>query len=497
MNLRRRGLAASTALAAVLLASCGSSVDPATFAAVNGGGAGGGGVGTVDGVTTGDDGLVGGAPGEPGAVAGSSGDDGSAATDAGTGGGSGSADGGTSGGEAPSGSGGNAPTGGAKAASCDGFKNQTGVTDKEIVLANASDLTGPIPGLFQSAQDGTAAYIAYFNATSDICGRKLKMLGLDSKSSGAGDQSAYATACEQAFASVGSVSVFDSGGAKVATDCGLPDLRAVALTDDRSNSPVSFPSQSVEVGVVSTANFDMIKKIKPQAIKRAAFVYLNIGGSPALAKSYSETAAKVGFGVEMLTGIDTAEFNYGPYVQQMKEKDITFVYFVGGTQQAVRLADTMAQQQFKPDVFYMSQTQYTSDFVKQGGSVVDGVTIPIAHVPFDQASRNKELALYLSWLKQVKPSAQPTSFGLFAWSAARLFVETSIELGGRLDRASLIQGVKTERQWTANGLHTPMDVGGKGTYKCSRLVQLNGGTWKQLSPGEYNCGTLVRTSVAG
>lgn len=190
------------------------------------------------------------------------------------------------------------------------MKNQTGVTDKEVVIANASDLTGPIPGLFQSAQDGVAAYIAHFNATSDLCGRELTLLPLDSKSSGAGDQQAYATTCEQAFAAVGSVSIYDSGGAQVGTDCALPDLRSVSLTEDRSSSPVTFPTQSVEVGVVSTANFDMIKKSNLAATRRG-FLYLNIGGPPALAKS-SETAAKVGFGVEMLPGIDTAEFNYGP-----------------------------------------------------------------------------------------------------------------------------------------------------------------------------------------
>ena len=34
------------------------------------------------------------------------------------------------------------------------------------------------PGLFESSQDAVKAYVAYFNSTSDICGRKLKLVHL-------------------------------------------------------------------------------------------------------------------------------------------------------------------------------------------------------------------------------------------------------------------------------------------------------------------------------
>ena len=242
--------------------------------------------------------------------------------------------------------------------------------------------------------------------------------------------------------------------------------------------------------MVSTSNFDMIKKLKPEAIKRAGFLYLNIGGSPALAKSYSETAEKVGFGVEMLAGIDTAEFNYGPYVQQLKEKGITFVYFVGGTQQAVRLAETMAQQSYKPDVFYVSQTQYNDDFVKQGGGTVDGVTIPIAHVPFTQAS-NKEMALYLSWLRQVKPSAQPTSFGRL-----RLVGRSALRGEGHRSSAASSAG----RAWSGDQGRAEVDrqrpAHRDGRRREGHLqVLAPGAAQRRLleadQPGDYNCGTLV------
>ena len=76
--------------------------------------------------------------------------------------------------------------------------------------------------------------------------------------------------------------------------------------------------------------------------------------------------------------------------------------------------------------------------------------------------KNKEMALYRSWLDQVSPGAVPNYYGLYAWSAARLFVEEAVALGGKLDRAALVaahrKGVK---DWTGNGLHVPQQVGAK------------------------------------
>ena len=151
-----------SATAALMLAACGSQLDPSTVRMANGVAAGevGGDAGLagdvtgVDPATGGDTGTTGGSGGSAGSTGGTSGSTGS------TGGTSGStgSTGGTSGGGA------NAATGGTKAGNCDGFKNQTGITDDKIVISNASDISGPVPGLFESAQQATKAYVAYFIA---------------------------------------------------------------------------------------------------------------------------------------------------------------------------------------------------------------------------------------------------------------------------------------------------------------------------------------------
>ena len=80
----------------------------------------------------------------------------------------------------------------------------------------------------------------------------------------------------------------------------------------------------------------------------------------------------------------------------------------------------------------------------------------------------------------MKPGTQPGFFGLFAWSAARLFVERATALGGRLTRDALIQDLRTVQDWTANGLHSTQQVGPKHTGDCWRFLQLQGGQWKEV-----------------
>lgn len=478
-----------TLVLAAMFSACGSRIAPEQMLSAQGGVAGG--------AVAGSDGLVPGADGafvDSGADGGSTGgtssssSSGGGATSGGATSGSGGSTGGTSGGTQGD------ATGGTRAGSCDGFKNSTGITDEEILIANSSDVSGPVPGLFESARIGSAAYIAFFNSQSDICGRKLKMLELDSKTDSAGDQAAYLRACAESFAAVGSVSLFDSGGARVTEDCGLPDLRANILTNDRYDCSNCFAAQALEPGVITDAAYQFYAKQNKQATQSAAFLYLNLGGSPALSRSFADTAESAGFKVKIYKGIESSEFNYAPFVQELKDEGITFLSFTGATQQAVRMADAMAQQGYKPQQFVVTQTQYGPEFHAQGGANVDGAMAPVPHPAFN--SSNPEIRLYTQWLQRVKPGSSPTTFGLFAWSATRLFVERAVALGGKLNRETLLAEIRKVNKWTSGGMHSEMNVGGKQSFTCSTVVQLQRGEWNQISGNGYGCGKLVRTSVA-
>lgn len=473
---------AAILVALLLLVACGSRLDPETVARAEGDVPGGTGTGDGTGLLPGDTGNGTGSGTGNGTGSGTGNGTGSG-TGTGTGSGTGTGTGTTN----PRG--GNSATGGVKAGSCKGFdNNQPGIDEDTIVLANASDISGPVPGIFEASQQATRAYIEYFNSTSDICGHKLAVELLDTRADAGADQQAYTTACDQAFAAVGSMSAFDSGGAATAENCGIPDLRATIVTPTRDACSTCFATQAVNTKQITGAVPDWFTKNYKSATKAVGLFYINAGAAVPNAEAFNSAWSKAGWNIKVFQGIDVSEFNFAPYVQQMKDEDLKLVTYIGPYQNTVKLQQAMAQQGFEPEVYFQDSTIYDDHYVQQAGSLGDNTIVFSSTDMFDNFA-NKEMALYRAWLDQVKPGAVPNFYGLYSWSATRLFVEEAIKLGGKLTRGSLIQALRGVRDWTGNGLHVPQQVGSGTTYNCASFFQLNKGKWRKLSG--YQCGRLI------
>jgi ABC-type branched-subunit amino acid transport system substrate-binding protein len=297
----RQRAAALGAVSALVLAGCGSEVEPGDFVGAQGGGAGpvavisnGSTVPVAGPVASGSGSFVPvGGPG-PTTVATSQGGAPVPGSD-----GPGPAGGpGPGGGPSPG-----DPADGVHAGSCTGFRNTTGITDSTITIANISDLSGPVPGLFKSAQAAVTAYVAYFNSTSTICGRTLKVIGLDSGTSESGDQQAAITACGAAFAAVGSLSAFDAGGVAPTEECGIPDLRTLTTEPARYHSPMSYGVYSTAVPEIVRTPFTYFKSLGDN-YKNAAYVYLNAGAASIQAQSFTTALSSLGFDFKQKIAID-------------------------------------------------------------------------------------------------------------------------------------------------------------------------------------------------
>ena len=500
-----RGLLATSAAACLVLvlAACGSNLDPDDVRATNGGTSGGtstavDGSGTpIDGDTAGGDlgsgdlgGDIGG--GDTGGGTTGGGDTSGGDTGGGTTGGGDTSGGETGGGDTGGDTGDGTPSS-KGAGSCDGFKNGPGVTDTTITIGNASDVSGPVPGLFATAQDAMKAYVTYYNKANPdgICGRKLVLKTYDSRTDASADQQAYAAGCTDVFAMIGSVSAFDLGGAKTAQDCGLPDLRGGSVTFERNACTTCFGVQAVNTNFFENAVPDFVKQqVGAASAQKAGYFYTNAGAAAQNAKAQVAAMERRGMKFPVVQGIDTAEFNYSTYVQQMKDNDIDVVFFTTSYQYSARMRQAMQQQGYTPKLYLRDPTDYNPDFVQQGGSAVEGTTIFMNFTPFEEVGSNPELARYVGSLQAVNPSANPAFFGVFSWSAGVLFTELATKLGGKLTRASLLAEVKKVNDWTANGMHAPQPVGSKGTGECWRFVELSGGQWKPVGGTKYVCNGL-------
>jgi ABC-type branched-subunit amino acid transport system substrate-binding protein len=457
-------------------------------AALNGGSGGGGayagGAGGGDGSGT----VAGGQGG--GAVDGGAGGTGTGTGGGTTGGGSGSGSGaGGSGGAGGSSKPGSA-TAGLQAGSCNGFKNTTGITDSTITIGNSSDISGPVNGLFTAAQQAVKAYVKYFNDTSNICGRKLALVTQDSRTDAGADQVAYQSLCSSAFAAVGSMSAYDSGGAQTAQGCGLPDIRTATTTNERAACTTCFAAQGSDAAYYENAPFTYFYKRTPSLKQHTAIVYLNAGGAAQNAATMKKVAERLGATNVNMQALNVSDLSYDSYVQSMKSAGVQYVIFIGAYQNTVKLQQSFKQNSFSPKVFIQDPTIYDPGYVKMAGSYGNGTYVYLNFLPFSMASSNKEMSTYLTYLQQVAPGASPTFYGVFAWSAAKLFVQEATRLGGKLTRASLVDALRKVKNWTADGMTAPQDVGGKLNGSCWRFIQLQNGSWKTL--GGYQCDGVTK-----
>jgi ABC-type branched-subunit amino acid transport system substrate-binding protein len=383
---------------------------------------------------------------------------------------------------------------------CAGLKNGNGITDETITIANASDITGIAPGLFQDVQRAVQAYVEYFNAGQTICGRKLKFLPLDTRIDSVGDQKAAKDACAQAFALIGSMAAFDSGGAAAVQSCGIPDLRSATLTPARLKSDVTFAANSLAVNQIPSVVPDYFREKYPEATQSAAFVYLNAGSAQENAKNEIAAWKKRGFKFVYTQGVDVLDPDYAPFVLQMKKKNVKYVQFIGNYSSAARLASTMRQQNFKPEIFLLDAAGYDFKYERFALAAAEGTRVFINSALFEEGADNEEMRRYTGWLHKIAPGSYPTYFGLFAWASARLFTEEAIKLGGQLDRQTLLASLKEVKDWTGHGLFAPQNVGERKTGGCSAIIRLENGEWVREAPvekGEFLCGPLVDSGIAG
>jgi ABC-type branched-subunit amino acid transport system substrate-binding protein len=495
-----------------LLTACGSQVPPKQFIGAQGnvgggvdaagvGGTGGGSVtggGTGGGGTTGGGSVTGGGTGG-GTTGGGSVTGGGGGTTGGGGGTGGGSTGGGTGGRGGTGGGGSSGGGGgggggaqpAAAASCAGFKNGDHISDSTIQLANIADTSGPVSGLFAGAQQGVKAFVAYFNSAYNICGRKLQVEYLDSQTSSSGDQQASTTACNDAFAIVGSMGAFDDGGAQTVSKCGIPDLRAATTESARLQSPVVYSAQSLNVNYQPTTYADYYKKAFPGVSSKAAYLYIGAGAGQANGQAAIKMLKARGYDVVYQAAVPVTETNYTGYVAKMQSAGVKYVQYTGSAQQAASIAKAMAQQNFHP-IWVLDPEAYNTAYTQNAGSAAEGTHIWINALPFEEASRSPEMQLYEQWLQRTSPGVAPDYFGMFAWSAARLFTDEALQLGGKLNRQSLLQALSKVDNWTGNGMYGPQHVGRKITGTCYNFITYKGGKWVREGPSSYTCGSTVK-----
>lgn len=380
---------------------------------------------------------------------------------------------------------------GVKAGSCAGLRSTTGITDEVITLATIADVSGAVPNGFKSAFDAMNAYVAYFNSTSTICGRKLALRTIDSGLSANGSNAASKAACTSAFAVVGSFSAFDGGGAEVTAGCGQPDLRASAVERARQQSPTTFMAMPMNTDQPYLQPWIWAKqKFGATVIKDSAFVYLNAGASKAIVDNWMKATAKhLGYVWKKVILVDlTGVPNWNGYANQLKSAGIKFVT-TNLADFTPKMAAAFKQADYHP-AYLSDGSVYGQKYLSGAdGAAMDGTYVWTQTTMIEEADRVPEMARYQTWLRRTGGDA-PSYAGAQAWAAGVLFTQLATQLGGKLTRASLVAAAAKVHRFTGNGIIPPTDPGARRTSGCFTIMRIVGDRFTRVTPFPYTCGPL-------
>lgn len=379
-----------------------------------------------------------------------------------------------------------APAGG------NGGATDVGVTATTITLGNISDLSGPVPGLFEGGVNGTLAYFAYVNSQGGVYGRQLRLTVGDSQLDCGQNQNWHNQMLPKVFAFVGSFSLYDDCGARVLEQHpGVPEVsyalstRALRLANYFTPSPLpkGYP----------TGMFTYWKSKFGAKVRKVGSLAPNIPSAIQSWEGIRDAARSVGWEFPYFRKFAPTEQDFTADVQRMQAQGIEIIYLstseVANVAQIKQAAD---QQDYHP--IFIAPVAYAEDFVQLvgGPKAAEGIIGSNLYAMFFSAEDARNIPAvgrFQEWMKRVNPNAPINLFAMYSWTAAQLFVEALKAAGPRATRAGLLAELRKVNRYTADGVLALRNPAGRTASPCYVLWEFRGGRFLRADTprADYRC----------
>ena len=359
-----------------------------------------------------------------------------------------------------------------------------GITASSITVGQVDTLSGPVPGLFQGAKDGTEAYLAYVNSQGGVNGRKIKLDVEDDAFSGANYTTDTQQLVKRDFALVGGFSLFDDSGVPAINAARIPDITE-SLSQARAEDQYNYAPDPLVVGGSRLGPLKYYKKKFPSAIKHVGTFDANVAVAETQTKAVLSAMSSLGYQIGYRRTVTPFDTNFVPDALKMKAAGVQMVYVVGlAVNQVADLAKDMAQQNFRPQIFSTNGVAYDSSFVTQAGAAANGAATDLQSSLYlgQDAKAVPAVALFDKWLLKVDPKAHVDTYGLYGWAAAQLFVQALRSAGPEPTRTSLIAQLNKITNFTASGLTAAGNPAQKVPEMCWILAKVQNGRWVRSGP---------------
>jgi ABC-type branched-subunit amino acid transport system substrate-binding protein len=360
-----------------------------------------------------------------------------------------------------------------------------GITADAINIATITDKAGTIKLPTIGIEDAAKGFVEFCNSRGGIDGRKLNLRVYDSKIS----EHAEATrqACQDDnFAIVMSGSVLETGAQEM-VDCKLVEVGAYAASANKSLSDRFFQPVPNRSNRFSVAPCEYFKKQEPTAVKHAAVVYSDLPTAEYRANTVVEGCTKVGYDFVYVKPTAVGLSNWGPVVQEMKNKGVEYLTMVTSGAEAVSLLQAMSDQGFKPKLMDFGAQYYDTQFSQATG--VDGAYVTMNTVPFEELDKSPALQVYEKWVRRANgDDAALSSLGVQAFSAGLLFAQAASSVGDDLTREHLITALSKIHKWDGGGLHFLSDPGSSDLSGCFLSMRVEDGRFVRVFPKKgFSC----------
>lgn len=382
-------------------------------------------------------------------------------------------------------------------ASGNGGSTDVGVTADSITIGNVSGLSGPVPGLFEGAVNGTNAYVAYINSRGGVFGRKLKVAVGDDQTECGTNQNRYRDLSNKVFAFVGSFSLYDDCMAKVVGPTPKVPLVQYALSTQANDLPNLF-SPSPTLPGYATGMFQYWNSVYGAKTKKIGSIYSRTGSAEASYRAIQKASESVGWEYVYERGAAAAEQDFTADIVRMRQEGVEIVFLLAtNAANVARIKKAADSQSFRP--IFIAPVAFDPAFIQlvggpQAAEGIVGHNLFALNFTKDDAAVIPEVALYQEWMRRNDPKANQDLFSVFGWAAGALFVQALIAAGPQATRASLLAELRKVRSFSANGLVGQADPAGKKPTICYVLWEIKGGLYRRVAPAKgYRCdGTFFR-----
>jgi hypothetical protein len=408
--------------------------------------------------------------------------------------------------------GGNTTTGGSGPSTSQTTSSQTptrgtgtdvGLTSSSIDLGTIADVTGPVSGLFQGAEEGAETFANYVNATSGgLCGHHVTIDFRDGGTNCTQTENAAQDLASKVFAFMGSFSLYDNCAATILKqDPTIPDIHD-SLDPAATVLPNHFDIEPGELGY-ATGMFDYYKQKYGSKVEHVGTISEAL--SSAEDKQHAIVNAAESTGWKFVDQINEAPTNSNfenDFVKMCQQQHIQIFFTVTeDAQNAATMIQNENQAGCPKTLINIIPIAYDQAFVSAFGgntSAIEGLQGYNEYAMFfnkSDAAQIPELALFQQWFQRSYPGQPENLYAMFAWASGVMLQDAMEHAGKTLNRKTVLAALHKITNFNANGMIAPEDPGSKteGVH-CYVLWQFTGGEFQRQadppisgSTGGFRC----------